>query len=462
MKIVKLNNDGLQNLNTGLGTEYSSLNNTFFDGLLPISPDGRDGLSYLYRSIWQVEKVVDYFPNEMTKEWGTLTLTRNRKAEKEIQPKLEKLKEIFREGQQWANLYGSAMVILFIEDGGEFYEPVNYERIKSVDYSRVFDRWELTIDPRSFVYKNEPYDPEFYTLSSYSRDSRLQNNTLIHKDRILRFRGKKLPPYEQLLNEGWEDSVLQTFISSLKNYLSGYHHTTEALKDFEILVVKIQDLNEKLAASEQGFTALKQRAKEVTTNASSQRGLWMDKDTEDAMLISRSFSNVEKIVELAMREMIGASGIDPGEFYKDKDQIKANSKEERLATASRIHSLQESKWSKLIESQLDLILAPYKIKKQNRKWEWTSTYSPTELEKLEMSDLESVTLERYINNGVLNAEEVRLSIFDNADTKIMLNNKMNNSDSQDEVEKFTKVEGELLPNSYYDIDLEDLEAIEED
>jgi hypothetical protein len=285
---------------------------------------------------------------------------------------------------------------------------------------------------------------------------------LIHKDRILRFRGKKLPPYEQLLNEGWEDSVLQTFISSLKNYLSGYHHTTEALKDFEILVVKIQDLNEKLAASEQGFTALKQRAKEVTTNASSYRGLWMDKDTEDAMLISRNFSNVEKIVELAMREMIGASGIDPGEFYKDKDQIKANSKEERLATASRIHSLQESKWSKLIEAQLDLILAPYKIKKQNRKWEWTSTYSPTELEKLEMSDLESVTLERYINNGVLTAEEVRLSIFDNADTKIMLNNQMNNSDSQDEVEKFTKVEGELLPNSYYDIDLEDLEAIEED
>jgi hypothetical protein len=277
----------------------------------------------------------------------------------------------------------------------------------------------------------------------------------------LRFRGKKLPPYEQLLNEGWEDSVLQTFLSSLKNYLSGYQHTTEALKDFEVMIVKIQDLNEKLASSEQGFTALKQRAKEVTRNKSTLRDVWMDKDTEDVMMISRNFSNVEKIVELAIREMIGASGIDPGEFYKDKDQIKANSKEERLATANRIHSLQESKWSKLIESQLDLILAPFKIKKHNRKWEWVSTYSPTELEKLEISDLESVTLERYINNGVLSSEEVRLSIFDNADTKIMLNDKKN-LDSQDAVEKFTEVNGELLPNSYYDIDLEDLEAIEED
>jgi hypothetical protein len=377
------------------------------------------------------------------------------------------------------------MAVIFIEDGGELSDPINLDKIKSFEgYSRIFDRWELIIDPRSYI-KNEPYQPEYYRLLSYSQDQRLPNNISIHKDRILRFRGRQLPPYEQILNQGWEDSVLQTFISPLKNYLAGYEYVTEALKDFEVMIVKIQDLNEKLAASEEGYTALKQRAKEVSINASSQRGLWMDKDTEEVTILSRNFSNVEKIVDISLREMIGASGIDPGEFYKEKDQIKANSKEERLATANRIRSLQEEKWGKLIGSQLDLILAPYKIKKSNRKWEWTSTYSPTEMEKLEMESTESVTLERYINNGVLNAEEVRLSLFDNPDNKIMLNETdetktlkeveikevlnekkvketENKKDGQDELIGKFKVEGELLPNSYYEIDIEDLETIEED
>lgn len=484
MEIIKLSKDSLYNPHSGLGTEYSPLKNTFFKLNLPISPEDRDSFSLLYRALWQVQKVVDYFPNEMTKEWGKLTLKRNKKVQNEIEETVEELKDIFREGQRLANLYGSAMAVIYVEDGGQLYEPVNFDKIKSFQgYSRLFDRWELTIAPRSYP-TNEPYDPEYYTLLSYT-DNKIKNNILIHKSRIIRFRGRRLPPYEQILNEGWEDSVLQPFLNPLKNYLAGHQYVTEALKDFEIMIVKIQDLNEKLAASEQGYRAIKQRAKEVSTDASSQRGLWMDKETEEIQILSRNFSNVEKIVDLALREMIGASGIDPGEFYKEKDQIKANSKEERLATANRILSLQEEKWGKLIESQLDLILAPYNIKKGNRKWEWISTYSPTEFEKLEMNDLESVTLDRYITNGVLTSEEVRLSIFDNPDTKIMLNtmdkknteqeaevklpergNKVEEKQTEkkkDAQEKFTiKENRELLPNSYYDIDLEDLENIEED
>jgi hypothetical protein len=112
------------------------------------------------------------------------------------------------------------------------------------------------------------------------------------------------------------------------------------------------------------------------------------------------------------------------------------------------------------------------------------------MEKLEMENTESVTLERYINNGVLNAEEVRLSIFDNPDNKIMLNEtdekkvlkeneKSKEVDPQKIVEKEVRktekkkdgqdklidkfeIEGELLPNSYYEIDIKDLETIEED
>jgi hypothetical protein len=382
------------------------------------------------------------------------------------------------------------MAIIYVEDGGKLYEPINFNKIKSFQgYSRIFDRWELTIAPNSYS-NNEPYDPEYYTLLTYSNNQKVPNNTLIHKDRILRFRGRKLPPYEQILNQGWEDSVLQPFLNPLKNYLAGYQYVTEALRDFEIMIVKIQDLNEKLAASEQGYRAIKQRAKEVSIDASSQRGLWMDKETEEVQILSRNFSNVEKIVDISLREMIASSGIDAGEFYKEKDQIKANSKEERLATANRIKSLQEEKWSNLIESQLELILATYNIKKNNRKWEWISTYSPTETEKLEMDDKESITLDRYISNGVLTAEEVRTSVFDNPDTKIMLNEvdkknvlkepenikeillnetteekekKENKKDDQNEIQKFVvKENSELLPNSYYDIDLDELETIEED
>lgn len=463
-KIINL--DSVINPNTGLGrVDYDSSVSTGFLSRYPINPDDSHLLSRLYRTRWQVQKVCSFYPKEMTKEWGNLLITDNLDLERNINTQLQKLKKIFRDGQTFANLYGGALVIRFIEDGGNLDEPVNYDNIKSIDYSRIYDRWEInTTISREYV-SIDPYDSEYYWFWSYvpQGGDNVRTGQKIHKDRILRFRGVTLPPIEQILNNGWEDSVLQTFIDTLKNYLASLGYVTEALRNFEILILKTLDLHDALLMGNK--QAIEERSRQIAKEISSMRPVMMDKKAEDAEIINRQFNNVESIVKLAMQEMIASSGIDAGEFYKEKDQIKANSKEERLARSDRIKSLQEEKWGDLIRHEIKLLTAPFQLDETDWRWEWTDTYKETPSEKIENEDKISQTLERYLNMGVLQPDEIRKSVFDNPNSLIALEDTTATEKEKplikDAVEKF-KVNGEVLPESFYDLSLEELEATEED
>lgn len=476
-QIIKINQDSLVNKRTGLGTfDYDSTINSQFGGL-SFGSENYVFLSRLYRKAWQIQKVCEYFPSEMTKMWGVLKLENNIELQKKANNYLKSLQTYYREGQTFANLYGGAGYVRFIEDGRELEEPIDYENIKSIEHSRLYDRWELNINYDSAMITNDPYNPDYYYFFSYAPNGKenIRTGQRIHKDRVLRFRGVMLPPFEQINNNGWEDSVLQTFLQPLKNYLAGLGYVVEALRNFEVIVLKTLDLHEALAGSNQQL--IEQRGKEIASELSSLRPLMLDKNNEDMTIVSRNFNNVVEIVQLAMQEMIASSGIDSGEFYKQKDQIKANSKEERLATSGRILALQKKKWQSLIEEDIKLFLAPYQIKEEDWEWEWTNTYTETEDEKVEREDKISQTMERYLNLGVLTIEEVRKSLFDNSDSRIMLNqqsfnamqqekeeNKMNMIASTQPKEDETVMQktsnkdakprffpdGEVLPDSFYE------------
>lgn len=491
-QIISINQDSVRNNQTGLGVNgYDSLIGTNFDRGLVLNPEDVSTFSRLHRVCWQIQKVCEYFPDEMTKKWGKLNISTDLKLEKNIQSKIDKLKHIFREGQTWANLYGGALYVRFVEDGKELDEPVDWSQAKSVDYSRVFDRWELSLTLNHDLVTVDPYNPEYYTFFSYSphySQSLIRTGQRIHRDRILRFRGVSLPPYEQIINNGWEDSVLQTFLKPLKTYLTGLGYTTEALRNFEIIVLKAMDLHDAMITGNQ--KKIEERGRAIAEELSSMRPIMMDKSEEDIALINRQFNGVTEIVQMALREMIASSGISPGEFYKEKDQIRANSREERLASASNILARQEKQWGELIRTEINHLLAPYDISQDDWEWSWISTYEQTESENKEDDQLTAQTMQIYISNGVVTSEEVRKSIFDNPDSLITLEetpvieprettidipsdipsetkeNDNNNKVSQntDAVPKFELSESnkEILPESFFEITLEELEAVELD
>lgn len=486
VQVVNLDS-AIVNQSTGLGTfDYDSSMGNRFNALLNFGSENYVFLSRLYRQSWQIRKICKYFPSEMTKCWGELKIEKNLELQKECNQYLDSLRCLYRQGQTFANLYGGAGYVRFIEDGRELDEPVDWKNIKSITHSRLYDRWELNINYDSSAIAVDPYNPDFYYFFSYSpsnAESQLRTGQRIHKDRILRFRGNELPPFEQINNNGWEDSVLQTFLQPLKTYLAGLGYVTESLRNFEVIVLKTLDLHDAIVSGNQAL--IEERGQLIAKEMSSMRPIMMDKNNEDMQIIGRNFNNVVEIVQLALREMIACSEIDPGEFYKEKDQIKANSKEERLATSGRILAMQEEKWQEMICNDVRLFLAPYNVDEGDWEWEWTNTYTETEDEKVEREDKISQTMERYINLGVLTIEEVRKSLFDNSDSRIMLNEQSFNA-MQQEKEENKKImqqlpneneektinkdakprfipEGEVLPDSFYEsLSIQELMDIPDD
>jgi phage-related protein (TIGR01555 family) len=483
VQIVKVDNldSAILNRQTGLGMSgYDSSMGNRFNQLMSFGSENYVFLSRLYRQSWHIRKVCKYFPSEMTKCWGRLIIEKNLELQKNANAYLDGLRKYYRQGQTFANLYGGAGYVRFIEDGRELEEPVDWKNIKSVAHSRLYDRWELNINYDSSAIAVDPYNPDFYYFFSYSpsnAESKLRTGQRIHKDRILRFRGNELPPFEQINNNGWEDSVLQVFLQPLKTYLAGLGYVTESLRNFEVIVLKTLDLHDAITSGNE--TLIKERGQMISNELSAMRPIMMDKNNEDMQIIGRNFNNVVEIVQLALREMIASSEIDPGEFYKEKDQIKANSKEERLATAGRIRSLQEEKWHDLICDDIRLFLAPFGIKEDDWLWEWESTYSETEDDKVAREFTLAQTMEKYINLGVLSPQEVRKSLFDNPDSTIMLMSEELPVNPQDtpQVNESVKEEvkqldglkprfipnGEVLPDSFYEApSLEELMAVEDD
>lgn len=96
---------------------------------------------------------------------------------------------------KWSRLYGGALMVMVIDDGGELTDPVNWDGIRGIDELMVFERPLVTPDYSS-IYQHRPDKrsrsrfgmPEFYDISPvYGTTFR------VHESRCLLFKNGILP-----------------------------------------------------------------------------------------------------------------------------------------------------------------------------------------------------------------------------------------------------------------------------
>ncbi|GHU89726.1 hypothetical protein FACS1894202_08410 [Clostridia bacterium] len=86
---------------------------------------------------------------------------------------------------KWARLYGGAIIVMFINDGGGIDEPLNRNAIQGIDEIRVYERAIVQPDWEAALYG----EPQYYSVSSYSGYFR------VHASRCLVFKNGTLPEY---------------------------------------------------------------------------------------------------------------------------------------------------------------------------------------------------------------------------------------------------------------------------
>ena len=226
------------------GTEYS---------LQRMSRDFNT-LNALYRESWIVRRIIDVIPADMLKNWITITSGLDPDVEKRLSLTLRRTQLIdkLKRGMQWGRLYGGALGVMLVKHQGyDLSQPLQLDWIMPGDFAGllIFDRWN-GVNPSSELIEDisDPdYGyPKYYTVT----DPAGGGSVKIHHSRVIRFTGNTLPFWEAIPQLQWGASGVVSIFDELRNRDNVSWNIAQLTFMANIRVLKMQDLGQLLAATD--------------------------------------------------------------------------------------------------------------------------------------------------------------------------------------------------------------------
>lgn len=226
------------------GTEYS---------LQRMSRDFNT-LNALYRESWIVRRIIDVIPADMLKNWITITSGLEPDVEKRLSLTLRRTQLIdkLKRGMQWGRLYGGALGVMLVKHQGyDLSQPLQLDWIMPGDFAGllIFDRWN-GVNPSSELIEDisDPdYGyPKYYTVT----DPAGGGSVKIHHSRVIRFTGNTLPFWEEIAEMQWGASVVESIFDELRKRDNVSWNIAQLTFMANIRVLKMQDLGQLLAATD--------------------------------------------------------------------------------------------------------------------------------------------------------------------------------------------------------------------
>ncbi len=226
------------------GTEYS---------LQRMSRDFNT-LNAIYRESWIVRRIIDVIPADMLKNWITITSGLDPDVEKRLSLTLRRTQLIdkLKRGMQWGRLYGGALGVMLVKHQGyDLSQPLQLDWIMPGDFAGllIFDRWN-GVNPSSELIEDisDPdYGyPKYYTVT----DPAGGGSVKIHHSRVIRFTGNTLPFWEEIAEMQWGASVVESIFDELRKRDNVSWNIAQLTFMANIRVLKMQDLGQLLAATD--------------------------------------------------------------------------------------------------------------------------------------------------------------------------------------------------------------------
>lgn len=185
--------DGYKNLLNKYGTQDDVSEQYRFESDAPVT-DVELSLNYEENGLFS--KIID-IPADDAVSSGFDYGVNDTDLEAFINDSLDELdfEEKASEAIRWSRLYGGALMVMIIDDGGELEDPVDWDSIHGIDELLVFERPLVTPDYNS-IYNINPNSgkrskfgmPQYYDVSPiYGKPFR------VHESRCLLFKNGKLP-----------------------------------------------------------------------------------------------------------------------------------------------------------------------------------------------------------------------------------------------------------------------------
>jgi phage-related protein (TIGR01555 family) len=248
----------------------------------------------LYMADGLARKVVDLPAEEMTRSGIELEDLEDEALAEYVMSRLDELDAMrhMSDAVRIARMTGGALMIFGLNDGGALDVPLNPEGVKTVDFIRVYDRYQANIKTRVEDPALKEYgQPELWEITPVIGGAPY----LVHHSRVHVFDGEFIPERKRQQNNGWGASVYQGGMDQLVRLGMGHQWANMILERSQQAIHKIPKLANTLQMP--GGEAMVQKRVDVVDMVRGVLNTVVVDAEEDYDVISTSLANVPDILD---------------------------------------------------------------------------------------------------------------------------------------------------------------------
>jgi phage-related protein (TIGR01555 family) len=401
--------DGYAQAFSGAGTnrDRSTSNRIRFSYLLQEAE-----LNELYIGDGFAKKIVDAPAEEMVRA-GIDFEEMDEALETKIQNRYDELNVLKHaaDAVRWSRLHGGSVWVVGLNDGGAFDVPFNPTGLKTVEFIRVYSRWQAIViqkelDPMSLDFGK----PVLWQIIPYNGGAPY----MVHASRMRVFDGEALPDRLREQNLQWGASSLQSCTEQLKRFGMGHQWANMLLERAQQAVHGIPNLAQTLM-SPGGEKMIQQRVDIVDMVRGTLNTVVIDAaETYDI----KSPGVGPGVVDLLDRQAEALSGVSSIPVFilmeKSTSGLNGSSQSNERAWANKVSAWQEDILHDPLKWMTDMLIIEQGASAPDYQLCFNPIYIPTiqeaaatALVEAQKDKAEMETAAGYVAIGALDPNEVR-------------------------------------------------------
>ena len=363
-------------------------------------------MNSLYRSHWIVRRIIDTIPEDMTRNWITIT---SQMPPDEIR-KLDKLWRVRRikqkilQGLKWGRLYGGALGLMLIEGHEDIlHQPLDFDTIMPGAFKGllIVDRWSGATPGSELV--EDINDAEFGLPEYYQITTEGGTLTRVHQSRVIRFTGRELPYWEKLAEQYWGASEVEVVFDELKKRDNTSWNIAHLVFLANLRVLKMGDLGELLAIGDERAQKDLYNTVQAQNWLMSNMGLYLLNKDDEFSTHQYTFSGLNDIYESFMLDVAGACQIPVTKLFgRAPAGMNATGESDMQNYYETVQQAQETTLAPIIDKLLPVMcMSEFGAIPDDIDYTFNPIRTPNDKEVAELVDKKTSSILEVYNAGVI-------------------------------------------------------------
>lgn len=270
-------------------------------------------LTSLYRTSWIVQRVCNVIPEDALADLSIEAPGLNSDALNKLQEEIRTthLRESILKGLRWGRLYGGAAAIVMVSGQEEdLSQPIDINSIGLGAFRGLYivDRWSGIYPGLDLVEDNSDPDyglPEYYEV----RNEVDGGSYRIHHSRVICFRGTEMPYWEQIAEQWWGTSAIESMYDELTKRDNVAHNIANLTFKANLSVLQVEHLDQMFATTSSIHQRRMYAMLQAINTLENSLGIRLVNKGDDIQQLQYSFGGLPEVMDSAMMDMAGATCI---------------------------------------------------------------------------------------------------------------------------------------------------------